>query len=246
MYNPYSLDNKTVLITGASSGIGRATAVECSKLGAKCVITGRNAERLNETFSLLYGDGHSQILADLTLEKDIELLVDQSPLLDGFVCNAGITIIKPINYIKQSDMDSIFSVNTFAPVILTKALLKNKKLSKGSSVVFTSSIAWKTITPGNAIYAMTKSAVNTFSKFFAMEYANRQIRVNSVLPGMVNTEMTQNSVFSKEELETDKQHYPLKRYAEPKEIAWAIIYLLSDASAFVTGTALKIDGGVTL
>lgn len=246
MYNPYSLDNKTVLITGASSGIGRATAVECSKLGAKCVITGRNAERLNETFSLLTGDGHSQILADLTLEKDIELLVDQSPLLDGFVCNAGITIIKPINYIKQSDMDSIFSVNTFAPVILTKALLKNKKLSKGSSVVFTSSIAWKTITPGNAIYAMTKSAVNTFSKFFAMEYANRQIRVNSVLPGMVNTEMTQNSVFSKEELETDKQHYPLKRYAEPKEIAWAIIYLLSDASAFVTGTALKIDGGVTL
>lgn len=246
MYNPYSLENKTVLITGASSGIGRATAVECSKLGAKCVITGRNAERLNETFSLLYGDGHSQILADLTLEKDIELLVDQSPLLDGFVCNAGITIIKPINYIKQSDMDSIFSVNTFAPVILAKALLKNKKLSKGSSVVFTSSIAWKTITPGNAIYAMTKSAVNTFSKFFAMEYANRQIRVNSVLPGMVNTEMTQNSVFSKEELETDKQHYPLKRYAEPQEIAWGIIYLLSDASAFVTGTALKIDGGVTL
>lgn len=246
MYNPYSLDNKTVLITGASSGIGRATAVECSKLGAKCVITGRNAERLNETFSLLTGDGHSQILADLTLEKDIELLVDQSPLLDGFVCNAGITIIKPINYIKQSDMDSIFSVNTFAPVILTKALLKNKKLSKGSSVVFTSSIAWKTITPGNAIYAMTKSAVNTFSKFFAIEYANRQIRVNSVLPGMVNTEMTQNSVFSKEELEEDKLRYPLKRYAEPQEIAWAIIYLLSDASAFVTGTALKIDGGVTL
>ena len=94
MYNPYSLENKTVLITGASSGIGRATAMECSKLGAKCVITGRNAERLNETFSLLSGDGHSQILADLTIEKDIETLGEQSPVLDGFVCNAGITTTK--------------------------------------------------------------------------------------------------------------------------------------------------------
>lgn len=246
MYNPYSLDNKTVLITGASSGIGRATAIECSKLGAKCVITGRNIERLSETFSQLSGEGHTQILADLTVETDVESLVEKLPILDGFVCNAGITTIKPINYIKQSDMNNLFSVNTFAPVILTKTLLKKKKLSKGSSVVFTSSIAWETITPGNAIYAMTKSAVSTFSKFFAMEYAVRQIRVNSVLPGMVNTEMTQNSVFSKEELEEDKLRYPLKRYAEPQEIAWAIIYLLSDASAFVTGTALKIDGGVTL
>ena len=246
MYNPYSLENKTVLITGASSGIGRATAMECSKLGAKCVITGRNAERLNETFSLLSGDGHSQILADLTIEKDIETLVEQSPVLDGFVCNAGITTTKPINYIKQSDMDSLFSVNTFAPVILTKTLLKKKKLSKGSSVVFTSSIASETQAPGNSIYAMTKSAVATFSRFCALEFASRPIRFNSVHPGMVNTEMTDNLIFSKEELEADKQRYPLKRYAEPKEIAWAIIYLLSDASAFVTGTALKIDGGVTL
>jgi NAD(P)-dependent dehydrogenase (short-subunit alcohol dehydrogenase family) len=246
MYNPFSLENKTVLITGASSGIGRATAVECSKMGAKCIITARNSDRLNETFNSLEGEGHIQIIADLTNENDIATLVEQLPMLDGFVNSAGITTTKPVQFIKQNDLDNLFAVNTFAPVILTKSIAKKKKFFNGASIVFISSISTSTFAPGNSMYAMTKNAIATFSKYCALEFATKKIRVNSIHPGMVNTEMTQNLIFSKEELELDRQKYPFKRYAEPQEVAWAAIYLLSDAASFISGSELNIDGGVSL
>ncbi len=248
MYNPYSLENKTILITGASSGIGRATAVECSKMGAKCIITGRNVDRLNETFHNLEGEGHIQINADLTLEKDIELLVDQSPLLDGFVCNAGIVNTVPIGFYKESEIEGVFKTNTFSMMMLTKYLIKKKKLNKPSSIVYTASIG-NVFSAGiaNGIYGASKCAIDGFMRTAALELAPKKIRCNSVNPSMVMTPiMTDNQRITKEQFEADMQKYPLKRYAEPEEIAWAIIYLLSDASAFVTGTALKIDGGVTL
>lgn len=246
MYNPYSLTGKTILITGASSGIGRATAIECSKIGAHCVITGRNAERLQLTYNQLEGEGHLQIIADLTIESEIETLVSTCPQIDGFVNNAGITGTKPIPFLKQKDLDKLFAANTFAPVMLTKWLLKKKKINKNGSVVITSSIAAMTQAPGNVMYGMTKSAIMAFGKYCALELADKGIRVNSIHPGMVNTEMTASLSFSDEELEIDKYKYPLKRYAEPNEIAWAIIYLLSDASSFVTGSQLMIDGGIHL
>ncbi len=248
MYNPYSLENKTILITGASSGIGRATAVECSKMGAKCIITGRNVDRLNETFHNLEGEGHIQINADLTLEKDIELLVDQSPLLDGFVCNAGIVNTVPIGFYKESEIEGVFKTNTFSMMMLTKYLIKKKKLNKPSSIVYTASTG-NVFSAGiaNGIYGASKCAIDGFMRTAALELAPKKIRCNSVNPSMVMTPMmTDNQRITKEQFEADMQKYPLKRYAEPEEIAWAIIYLLSDASAFVTGTALKIDGGVTL
>lgn len=246
MYNPYSLEGKTILITGASSGIGRATAIECSKLGAKCVLTARNEERLQATLAAMEGEGHAIIAANLADVQGIEKLAAEVPELDGFVNSAGIALTRLISFIKDSDLDTMFKTNTFAPVMLTKMLLKKKKIKNEGSIVFISSLAAMDASLGNAVYGMTKSAIKSFSEYCALEFAPKQIRVNSVHPGMVQTEMVAGLSFSAEELELDKNKYPLKRYGEPNEIAWGIIYLLSDATKWVTGTQLIIDGGVHL
>lgn len=247
MYNPYSLEGKTILITGASSGIGRATAIECSKLGAKCVITARNKERLQQTFESLVGDGHVQIIADLTIEDERKILVDKSPRLNGFVCNAGIAHTKVVQFINQEDLDKVFSVHTFAPVLLTKELAKKKKLENKCSIVVTSSVASMRVGVGNAVYGMAKAAIASFARSCALEFASKDIRANSIHPAMVNTELAQSLGFlTQEDYDADRKKYPLRRYANPQEIAWAIIYLLSDAAAWVTGSSLVIDGGALL
>ena len=246
-FNPYSLENKTILVTGASSGIGKATAIACSKMGAKVVITGRNAERLQETFQELEGDGHQQIIAELTNEDDLKRLVEEVPPLDGLVNNAGIGSKTPINFIKQSALQNILDVNTIAPIMLTKMLLKKKKMQKGASMVLTSSISGVcSVDIGNTLYSVSKSAIDGFMKNAAKELAEKGIRVNSVNPGMVDTPINDYSNVSEEQMQADLLRYPLKRHGKPEEIAYAIIYLLSDAAAWVTGTALKIDGGYSL
>lgn len=240
--NPFSLEGKTVLITGASSGIGRATAIECAKIGAHCVITGRNQERLQQTFDQLEGQGHVQIIADLASQEGIQTLAEQVPQLDGLVNNAGINLMKPISFIKEDDLEKIYTTNTFAPILLTKFLLKKKKLNAGASIVFISSSAAMGSGIGNAVYGTSKAAVMSFSKYCARELAPK-IRSNSIHPGMVETELIQGREFSDADMEADRQKYLLKRYGKPEEIAYAVIYLLSDASAWITGHALVIDGG---
>lgn len=246
IYNPYSLVGKTILITGASSGIGRATAIECSKLGATCVITGRNEERLNDTLSLMVGDGHQMVVADISQREGINALVEQTPALDGLVNNAGISSTKLINFLKEEDIEQVFKINTFTPILLTKSLLKKKKLNAKASIVFVSSAASINPDIANSVYSATKAALASFSRSCAKELSTRLIRSNSVHPGMVETELVQNLVFSTEELEKDKERYLLRRYGKPEEVAWSIIYLLSDASVWVTGVQLVIDGGVLL
>lgn len=243
MFNPFTLNGKTILITGASSGIGRATAIECTKLGAKVIITGRNKERLLQTYSQLEGVGHQWIATDLSSQEGIEFLENQIPYIDGLVNNAGISNTKMIGFIKPEDLEKLFSTNAFAPMMLTKLLLKKKKLNSGASIVFVSSTASINPDVANSIYSATKAAISSFSRSCAKELSSKLIRSNSVHPGMVQTEMVQNLVFDEEELVRDMARYPLKRYGKPEEIAWAIIYLLSDASAWVTGTQLVIDGG---
>lgn len=246
MYNPFSLSGKTVLITGASSGIGQATAIECSKMGAKCVITGRDVDRLQATYESLEGDGHLQIVGDITSQEDIDVICAQVPQLDGLVNNAGISNTKPIGFIKESDLECVFSINAFAPVLLTKSLLKKKKLNNSASIVFVSSAASFNPDVANSIYSATKAAISSFSKSCAKELCSKMIRSNSVHPGMVKTHMTSNLVMGEDDLAKDMARYPLKRYGNPEDVAWAIIYLLSDASAWVTGTQLVIDGGILL
>lgn len=248
MYNPYQLTDKVVLVTGASSGIGRATAVECSKLGAKVIITARNESRLKETFDALDGDGHQMVLADLNESAQIEQLIDQLPKIDGFSCNAGIANTQPIAFYKETEIENVFKTNTFSMMLLTKFLVKKKKLNKGASIVYTASVG-NVFSAGvaNGIYGASKCAIDGFMRTAALELAPKGVRCNSVNPGMVETAiMDTNARITAEQFEEDKKKYPLGRYGKPEDIAWAIIYLLSDASSWMTGTALKIDGGHTI
>ena len=245
-YNPFTLEGKTILVTGASSGIGRSTAIECSKMGAKMVITARNKERLQETFDQLEGDGHIQILGDLTNDDDIERIVKETPNLDGLVNNAGISIVKPVAFVNQEDLQKVFNTNTFAPIVFTRLLLKKKKINPKASIVFTSSIAAMHSSLGNSMYGASKAAIMAFMHYCARELAGKQIRANAVHPAMINTKLISGGAISSEQHDIDMQKYPLKRYGEPEEVAWAVIYLLSSASAWVTGTSMIIDGGILL
>ena len=246
-YNPFSLEGKTVLITGASSGIGRETAIQCSKLGATVVLTARNEERLNETYSQLEGSGHIQILAELTDPEQVMSLVDSLPVLDGIVLCAGKGMTLPFPFCTREKYDEVFDVNFFAPVELLRLLVKKKKTAKESSVVFVSSVGGNTsFNLGNGVYGASKAALNSTMKFCARELAAKKIRVNSVNPGMVNTNLIHGGVISEEQHKLDMEKFPLKRYGEPADIAYGIIYLLSDASSWLTGHALVIDGGLTI
>ena len=248
-YNPYSLENKTILVTGASSGIGRATALECAKLGARVIITARNKDRLNDTLQMLNVSGteHKQIITDLTVEKQLIDMVMQLPVLDGCVNNAGIAHSRPIQFYKTEDIERIYQVNVVAPMLLTKELVKRKKLNKPSSIVFTSSIGGVfNIEPGNGIYGSSKCALDGYMRYAAKELAMKGIRCNSVNPGMVETPLIKQGTFTQDDMQKDLAKYSLQRYGEPRDIALAIVYLLSDASSWVTGTSLKIDGGRTL
>lgn len=247
MYNPFSLEGKTIFITGASSGIGRATAIECSKMGATVLITGRNKERLSETFSRLEGERHIQLIADLSIHEEIENLTNHLPTLDGCVNNAGFTKTLLTQYITFKSLDEIFKVNTVAPILLTQQLVKKKKINKNASIVFTCSTSGVyNAVLGNSMYSASKGAINGFVKNAALDLASKKIRVNCVCPGMINTSILDNGVITNEQLNQDMKKYPLKRYGEPEEVAYAIIYLLSNASAWVTGSNLLIDGGFTL
>lgn len=246
-YNPFSLNGKTILVTGASSGIGRATAIECSKLGAKLIITGRNAERLNETMEMLSGEGHTLVTGDLTSQEDIDKIVSGTGKINGLVLCAGKGMTSPFPFSTRDKYAEIFNVNFFAPVELLRLLVKKKKMEKDSSVVMVSSIGGNgSYSLGNGVYGASKAALSSTMKFCARELATKKIRVNTVNPGMVNTKLITGGAISEEQHQLDMQKYPLKRYGEPEEIAWAIIYLLSDASAWVTGHSLVIDGGVTI
>ena len=236
-YNPYTLENKTILVTGASSGIGKATAVECSRLGAKLVITGRNEARLEETFRQLEGSGHTKIIADLSSDEGIAALVEGCPELNGFVNNAGISRPLPVQFVTREKMNELFPVNLEAPILLFTSLLKKKKLPKGSSVVFTSSI--NGVTGGGlseSLYSASKGALSGFVKSAALDLAPKGIRVNCICPGMIETELFSGSPITKEQLAENAKNYPLKRHGKPEEVAWAIIFLLGDASSFVTGS----------
>ncbi len=250
MMNPFSLEGKTILVTGASSGIGRGIATECSKMGAKVILNGRNAERLQETLDKMEGEGHQIIVADIAKQEEIDRLVAELPSLDGCVLCAGIPQVCPVKHFKRQDIEDIFSVNTFAPIMITSSLVKKKKIHKGSSVVLIESVSGVFVgTKGDVSYNASKAALNGFLKGSALELAGQGIRINAINPGLVPTNILNltNEMFA-ESHHTDimVESYPLKRYGTPEDIAYGAIYLLSDASSWVTGTNMIIDGGYLL
>lgn len=243
-FNPFSLEDKTVLVTGASSGIGRETAVVCSKMGATVVITGRNQERLAAALSQLAGEGHESIAADLYDSGQIEELANACPQLDGIVHCAGVGDRTLLKMVREKDIERVMSANFNGPVLLQRALLKKKKVKASSSIVFIASRAPFAPTPGNGLYAASKGAMIAYAKVLGLELAGQLIRVNCVCPAMVWTELVQRDadITGVDYREAEKA-YPLKRYGRPDDIANLVVYLLSDASAWMTGSCIDITGG---
>ena len=248
-FNPFSLAGKTILVTGASSGIGQTTAIVCSQMGATVVITGRDEERLQATFDQLAAaqEEHVKLLADLTIPDEVDRLVASLPPLDGAVLCAGNSTTLPLQFGSREKFNEMFDVNFFAPVELLRLMYKKKVLQKGASVVLIASIGGThSFMPGNGVYGASKAALNSVMKYAAREYASRKVRVNSICPGMVDTPLIHRGTITEDQLAEDAKRYPLGRYGCPEDIANGAVYLLSDASSWLTGHDLVIDGGFSV
>lgn len=245
MHNPFSLSGKKILVTGASSGIGESIAIEASKMGASLVITGRSESRLKNTFDMLSGVNNEAITCDLLSIDSIKNLSDKVSSLDGLVFCAGMVKTMPARNITNTAIEEIFQINIFSSIQLIRMLLGQKKINKGASIVLLSSIASNSAKLGNSLYSATKGALNSYGKVLALELASQGIRVNSIQPGFVKSRILENGVFTQEQINQNAKNYPLG-IGKPSDIAYASIYLLSNASEWVTGSILTIDGGVTL
>ncbi len=246
MKNPFSLFSKTILVTGASSGIGRAIAISCSMMGASVYITGRNRIKLEETVSMMEGGNHHVIVADLTNEDDRICLVSSLPYIDGIVNNAGVGSRVLCKNITEFDIDKVMYINFKSSVLLQSLLLNQKKINKGGSIVFTASWAYDSPSIGNAIYSASKGAIISYAKCLGLEVAPRKIRVNCICPAMVWTDLILQDGLTKEYMEKAQKSYPLKRYGTPQDIANLAVYLLSDASSWMTGSCVDITGGARI
>jgi len=239
--HPFHLHGKTVLVTGASSGIGRAVAVECARAGARVVINGRDAGRLTDTLALLHaGLDHAACAADLTDPPQMARLVAACGELDGVVHAAGVHGVTPLRMLRQSFMQTVLDANFLAPLMLTQLLLAKKTLRNGASLVFMSSIAAHTGTVGVGPYSASKAALEGLIRPLALEIAPRAMRANAIAPGLVDTPLVNDD---RAWLDEKAKMYPLG-LGKPEDVAYAAIYLLADISRKVTGTQLHLDGGI--
>lgn len=246
MINPFLLEGKTILVTGASSNIGRQIAVKCSEMGAKVIATARNEERLKETMDKMTGEGHQFISSDLSEAEQIPTLVQQLPELDGIVMCAAIFRTTPIRNNRRKYTEELFKTNTFANIDLVQLLLKNRKIKDGGSVLFISSVAAYRPYAGNALYSATKGAINSFCQVLAIEQGNRKIRANCVSPGIIQSDMeVKDWAVTQEELDKEEARFPLG-FGHTEDIAYAAVYMMSDASKWVTGTNMIVDGGQSI
>lgn len=242
-FNPFSLKGKTILVTGASSGIGQSVAIACAKMGASVVLTARNEARLQETLQQMPEGNHLVVPADIVFPEQIQFLVKKIPVLEGIVHCAGVGSRVPCKALNEDSIDFVMKPNFVAPVLLQASILSSKKICKGASVVFIASRAYDSPSIGNAAYSASKGAIISYSKCLALELAPRQIRVNCICPAMVWTNLILQDAVTKEELEEAQNAYPLKRYGKPEDVANLALYLLSDASTWMTGSAIDITGG---
>lgn len=244
-----NLSGKTILVTGASSGIGMQAAISISKQGGKLVISGRNGEKLKETLGQLSGDGHLMHIGNLTEERGRSALIGLLPVLDGLIHCAGIVSPMPAKFIRKEDIENMFGINYQVPVLLTAAILQKKKLQKGASIVLMSSVVTRSPYFGGALYAGSKGAIESYTKTLALELVGRGIRVNCLSPGLVNTPMItdpakeSNPEIVEESLQRYIAKYPMG-VGESEDVANAIVFLLSDESRWISGTNIEM-GSVT-
>ena len=240
--NPFTLEGKTILVTGASSGIGRSTAVACSQMRATVVVNGRNEARLDATLALMAPGSHVKAAGDLT--GDVAAIVAPLPKLDGVVHCAGIGHSKLCKQIEAEDIDLVMGVNFKAPVLLQAELLKQRKVNKGASIVFVASIGYDYPNVANGIYCASKGALVSYANCLKLELTPRLIRVNVISPGMVWTDLIVHGGMTEETLREDEQNnYLFHQYNQPEDIAHLAVYLLSDATRRMTGSNILFSAG---
>lgn len=246
MYNPYSLEGKTILITGAASGIGKETAIESSKMGAKIVAVDLNADGLNALVPQLDGEGHLTFDGNLCNDEFLKLLAENAPVLNGVFLCAGVSDTTLVKFLTEEKIDRVFNINVKAPVMMLKYLLKKKKVADGGSLVWMSSYGAEKVEPGLGIYAASKSAVNGFMRAYAKELIGKKIRSNSIMPMMIKTELISTlTTISEEDWKKQEAMYPLG-FGAPQDVARVAMFLFSDASRWITGTQFKMGGGSDL
>ena len=246
MWNPFSLEGKKILVTGASSGIGKAAAIECSKMGAEIIACGRNKKRLEETMSLLEGKNHETFIGDLTDDDVVKNLVKTVDAIDGAVLAAGKAFVKPFLFSEKNSFHDFFDNNFFSHAELIRQLSKNKIIkANGSVVVIVAVGGTKIFVPGSSVYGTAKAALDSLVRFSAIELANKKIRINGISPGMTETPLIHDESITDEQMQMNMSQYPLKRYGRPEDIAKGTVFLLSDAASWITGHTLVIDGGIS-
>jgi NAD(P)-dependent dehydrogenase (short-subunit alcohol dehydrogenase family) len=247
MRTAFHLHEKTILITGATSGIGSSICQQVAAMGGKLIITGRNQDKLDKLLSELPGNDHRSIIFDASVENDISNLVEEIPELHGMVNGIAQLQPFPLKMLDEAKMIELFRVNFFSTAILVSKILRSKKFSTGASVVFISSVSSRHPYVGGALYTTAKMALENYSKILALEAKNIRLRSNCILPAMVKSGMYDQSevMIGKENMEEHLKQYPLGP-GEPADVANATVFLLSDASKWMSGTSLVLDGGLTL
>jgi NAD(P)-dependent dehydrogenase (short-subunit alcohol dehydrogenase family) len=248
--NPFTLKNRNIIITGASSGIGRQCAISISRMGANLILLARREAKLKETLELLDKGSHSYFTIDLTdfklLEPLISGIVEKTGEISGLVHCAGKEITRPVNMLNSKSYEDIFSINLYSAFEMIKIITGKKYYSASTSIVLISSINSVVGNSGLSLYSATKGAMISAVKSLAVELASKNIRLNCISPGMVKTEMFESlyDKISPEQIARTISEYPLG-IGNPEDVANACIYLLSDAARWVTGTNLIVDGGFT-
>ena len=248
-FNPFSLQGKRILVTGASSGLGYEIAISCARMGAHIIATGRDQARLAKTLDELHaisGVLHKSVVADLTIAADREALVASiDGKVDGIAHCAGISRLCPVRLFSEEYLRNLQAVNVDAPMLLTQGLLIRNRVAANGSILFIASIAAHIGVPGVAAYSGTKAALIAMARCFALEVVKHGIRVNCLSPALVETPMLEGSSTGPGFVEGQRSAYPLG-LGKPQDVANAAIFMLSGASSWITGTTLIMDGGLTI
>lgn len=248
--NPFDLDGKNIVITGASSGIGRECAINCSMSGANVLIIGRNQEKLQETETKLRSDRNNiHLYLDITdfskVQQSIKDISGNFGKIHGLINAAGISPTIPFRMLSVDKMEETFKVNVIASMQIAKEICKPIYANEtGMSIIFISSVMSEAGEAGKSLYGMSKAALIAGAKSLSVEYAAKKIRFNCISPGVVLTPMSEKSVYSKDKIALEKvvSQHPLG-LGKPEDVANAAVFLLSDASRWITGTNMIVDGG---